>query len=127
MNLCVHACTTYIPNYISATEISGPDDVTVCEGGLTSLACVLDRNYRNISSANVQWYRVIMGKNTTELVDQQGSNIQITTSTTNNTLTSNLTITNARKSYTGDYWVGTPYYSGCRASLTVTTSMYIIM
>ena len=71
-----------------------------------------------------------MGTNTVESVGQQGSNIHFTTSTTsttNNTLTTTLTITNAIKSYTGEYLVGTPHYSVCHASLTVTTSMYVIM
>ena len=119
-------CTcSYIHIYISATVISGPDDVTVCEGRSTTFTCVLDRNYRNISSDDVLWYRVIMGMSTAEPVGQQGSNIHFTTSTTNNTLTTTLTITNAIKSYTGDYFVGTPYYSICRVSLTVTTSTYV--
>ena len=117
----------YIRIYISATVISEPDDVTVCEGGSTTFTCVLDRNYRNISSDNVQWYRAIMGTNTAEPVGQQGSNSHFTTSTTNNTLNTTLTVTNAIKSYPGYYFVGTPHYSVCRASLTVTTSMYIIM
>ena len=121
-------CTcSYIHIYISAIVISGPDDVTVCEGRSTTFTCVLDRNYRNISSDDVQWLRVIMGTNAAESVGQQGSNIHFTTSATNNTLTTTLTITNAIKSYTGDYLVNTPFYSVCFASLTVTTSMYIIM
>ena len=64
-----------------------------------------------------------MGTSTIESVGQQGSNIHFTTSTTNNALTTTLTITNAIESYTGDYLVNTPHYSVCRASLTVTTSM----
>ena len=107
--------------------ISEPNDGIACEGGSTTFTCVLDRNYRNISSDDLQWLRVIMGTNTAESVGQQGSNIHFTTTTTNSTLTTTLTITNAIKSYTGNYLVGTPHYSVCRASLTVTTSMYIIM
>ena len=114
----------YLYIYISATVISGPDDVTVCKGGSTTLTCVLDRNYRNISSDDVHWYRVLMGTSTVVRVNQS-SNIHFTTSTINNTLTSNLTITNAIKSYTGDYLVGTPHYSACHASLTVAESKYI--
>ena len=67
-----------------------------------------------------------MGTNALESVGQQGTDIHFTTSTTNNALITNLTITNARKSYAGDYLVGTPHYSVCHTSLTVTTSMYII-
>ena len=63
------------------------------------------------------------GTNATIRVYPQGSNIHFTTSTTNNTLTTNVTITNAIESYTGYYWVGTPYNSVCYAFLTVTTSM----
>ena len=123
--MCTCVCiNTYL--YISAVVISAPNDATVCNGGSTILTCVLDKNYRNISSDNVQWYRIIMGTNVFESVDQQGSNIHFTTSTTNSTLTTTLTITNAIKSYAGDYFVGTPYYSVCYASLTVTTSMYTI-
>ena len=121
-------CTcSYVCIYISITVISWPNDTTVCEGGSTTFTCVLDRNYRNISSDNVQWRRIIMGTNTVEPVGQQGSNINFTTSATNNTLTTTLTITNAMNSYAGDYLVNTPHYSVCFASLTVTTSMYIIM
>ena len=115
-------CTcSYIRMYISTIVISGPHDVTVCEGGSTTFTCVLDRNYRNISSDDVQWHR-ITGTNT---IGQLDSNMHFTTSTTNNTLNTTLTITNAIKSYAGDYFVGTPHYSICRASLTVTTSTYI--
>ena len=66
-----------------------------------------------------------MGTNNVESVGQQGSNIHFTTSTTNNTLTITLTITNAIKSYARDYLVGTPHYTICHASLTVTTSTYV--
>ena len=107
---------------IFTVVISGPDNVTVCERRSTTFTCVLDRNYRNISSGDIQWHRII-GTNTAEPVGQQGSNINFTTSTTNNTLTTTLTITTTIKSYAGLYFVGTPHYSVCHASLTVTTSM----
>ena len=124
----IYMCTcSYICICISTTVISNPDDATVCEGGSTTFTCVLDRNHRNISSDDVQWLRTIMGTNTVESVGQQGSNIHFTTSATNNTLTTTLTITNTMISYTGDYLVNTPFYSACYASLTVTTSMYTIL
>ena len=66
-----------------------------------------------------------MGTSAVESVGQRGSNIHFTTSTTNNTLTTTLIITNAIKSYIGDYLVGTPSYTACHASLTVTTSTYV--
>ena len=63
------------------------------------------------------------GTSATIRVDQQGSNIHFTTSTINNTVTTILTVTNAIESYTGYYFVGTPYRSECNTSLTVTASM----
>ena len=114
----------YLYICISATVISGPGDVTVCEGRSASLTCVLQDS--RIRSDDVQWYKFIMGTSTTVRVNQS-CNIHFTTSTINNTLNSSLTITNAINSYAGDYWVGTQYYTVCRASLTVTTSMYIIL
>ena len=109
--------------HLSAVVISEPDDVTICEGRSTTFTCVLDGN---ISSDDVQWYRLLNGINTTETLNQS-SNIHFTTSTTNNTLTCSLTITNATKSYTGYYWVGIPSDDVCNVSLTVTTSMYVRM
>ena len=107
--------------YLSITiVISKPDDVTICKGRSTTFTCVLDNS---ISSGDVQWYRFIQDINTTVMVDPQGSNIHFTTSTDNNTLTTDLTITNAMQSYTGYYWVGTPSVNVCNVSLTVLTSM----
>ena len=68
-----------------------------------------------------------MDNSTTVIVDPQDSNIQFTTSTTNNTLTSSLTINNAVKSYTGYYWVRLPSDDVCNVSLIVVTSMYLIL
>ena len=110
--------------YLCITVISEPDDVTVCEGESTTFTCVLDSS---ISSDDVQWYRLLKDTGTTEMIDPQDSNIHFTTSTINNTLTSNLTITNAIKSYTGYYWIRLPSSDDvCNVSLTVTTSMYVI-
>ena len=99
--------------------ISDPDAATICEGGSTTFTCVLDKRG---SGNNIHWYRATMGGNT-KIFDQQGSSFTTTTSTINNALTTNLTITNAIKSYTGYYWVGTSVFSVCNVSLTVTTSM----
>ena len=85
--------------------------------------CVLNTTSRSINSSNVQWYRLVKDTGITEMVDQQDSNIHFTTSTINNTLTSQLTITNAVKSHTGYYWVGIPSFNVCNVSLTVLTSM----
>ena len=130
MNLYVYM---YVCIYISAVVIHGPDNNTVCEGRSTTFTCVLDRNHWSwsgnvLNSNDVQWYRAMTGTSASIEVDPQGSYIHFTTTTTtNNTLTSNLTVTNAMKSYTGYYWVGTPYNSDCYAFLTVTTSMCVIL
>ena len=106
--------------------LHGPDDATVCEGRSTTFTCVLNRNHWNgsmdilLNSDDVKWYRDPLGISSTERIEQ-GSNIHFN----NSALNSSLTITNAVKSYTGYYWVGTPYNSVCNASLTVTTSMYM--
>ena len=111
----------------STTVIKEPDDVTVCEGKEAVFACVLNTTNNNINSDDVQWYRLVKDTGITEMVDQQGSNINIhfTTSTINNTLTSQLTITSASKSYTGYYWVRAPSSDVCNVSFTVTTSMWV--
>ena len=104
---------------ISTTVISQPDDVTICEGGGTVFTCVLNSNIR---SDDVQWYRFIKDTSTTEMIDPNGKNITFLTHTNGNT-SSSLNITNAIKSYTGYFWVGTPSLNICNVSLTVTTSM----
>ena len=104
------------------TVISEPDDVTVCEGKSTTFTCVLDSS---ISSDDVQWYRLIEDTSTAEMVDLQGNNFDLTTSTINNTINSSLNITNAIKSYTGYYWVRLPSDDVCNASLTVKPSMWV--
>ena len=57
------------------------------------------------------------------MVDPNGENINLLTSTIEGTTNSSLTITNAIKSYTGYFWVGTPSLNICNASLTVLSSM----
>ena len=111
--------------FFSTTVIIKPNDVTVCEGRKAVFTCVLDTANNNINSNDVQWYRLVKDTGITEMVDQEDSNIHFTTSTINNTLTSQLNITSASKSYTGYYWVGTPSFNVCNVSLTVTTSMLI--
>ena len=82
--------------------------------------CVLNSNIR---SDDVQWYRLIKDTSTTEIVDPNGENINFLTHT-NGSTNSSLTITNAIKSYTGYFWVGTSSLNVCNATLTVTTHMY---
>ena len=109
--------------FYSVLVISQPDDVTICEGRRAVFTCVLNSNIR---SNDVQWYRFIKDTSTTETVDPNGENINFFTRTIGNT-SSSLTITNARKSYTGYFWVETESLTFCNASLTVFTSMYIRM
>ena len=118
----------YVHMYFTVV-LHGPDNVTVCEGGSTTFTCVLDRSHTTksgenvlLNSDNVKWHRTVMGRSSTETI-VQGSNIHFTTSTNDSALSSSLTVSNANRSYTGLYFVGTPYYTVCRASLTVTTSM----
>ena len=112
----------YIAKVIFTTVISQPDDVYVCEGRGAVFTCVLNSS---ISSDDVQWYRFIKDTNTTEIVDLNGENINFLTHTTGSITNSSLTITNAMKSYTGYFWLGTPFLNVCNASLAVLTSMYI--
>ena len=103
--------------------ISQPDDVTICEGRGAVFTCVLD--ITDDDDDDIQWYRLINDTSTTEIVDSNGENINFMTVTMeNNVTTSSLTITNARISYTGYFWVGTSSLNICNASLTVGTSMY---
>ena len=98
--------------------INRPDDVTICEGRTTTFTCVLNINTRY---DDLQWYRFIKDAGATEMVGQDDP---FTVSIhTGNTINSSLTITDVRKSYTGNYWVGTPSFNVCNASLTVLESM----
>ena len=55
------------------------------------------------------------------MVDPVGENISFRTHTVRLTTNSSLIITNAIKSHTGYYWVGTPSLNVCNVSLTVET------
>ena len=97
--------------------ISQPDNVITCEGEGAVFTCVLNSNIR---SDDVQWYRFIKDTSTTVMVDPNGGNFNIMNFTIGGATISSLTITNAIKSYTGYFWVGTPSLNVCNASLTVT-------
>ena len=112
----------YVPLYIFTTVISGPDDVTTCEGRGAVFTCVLNSTIR---SDDVQWYRFIKDTSTTVMVDPNGENINFLTSTIESTTISSLTITNATRSYTGRFWVRTSSGDVCNTFLTVGTSTYI--
>ena len=109
--------------YISTTVIRKSDDVTICEGKGVTFSCMLNTTDASLNNTDVQWYRFIPDTNTAKMVDPQGNSFHFTTSTINNTLTSNLTITNARRSHTGYYWVRLPSGDVCNVSLTLGTSM----
>ena len=97
----------------------------MCEGGGAVFTCIL--NSSNIRSDDVQWYRFIKDTSTTKMVDPNGENINFLTHTNGSTINSSLTITNAIKSYTGYFWVGTPSLNVCNVSLTVRTSMVVFV
>ena len=59
------------------------------------------------------------------MVDPDGENISFITHTVMPTTNSSLIITNAMRSYTGYYWVETPYFNACNVSLTVETGMWL--
>ena len=110
MYVCIVYC--YL---ICTTVVSEPKDVTVCKGEHeATFTCVLDGS---ISSNDVQWYRLLKDTGTTGMVDLDDDHIIIFTRT-GNTLTSSLTVTNARL-YTGYYWIRLPTDDVCNVSLTV--------
>ena len=96
--------------------ISEPDDVTICEGEGAVFTCVLNSNIR---SDDVQWYKDSV------MVDPNGESINFLNRTNGSTTSSLLTITNARRSYAGDFWVRISSRSVCRVSLTILPSMYL--
>ena len=107
---------------LSTTVISEPDDVTICEGEGAVFTCVLNSN---IISDDVQWYGFIKDTSTKVMICPSGMNVNFLTQTVGSTTSSSLTITNAIKSYTGYFWVGTSSLNVCNASLTVLASTYV--
>ena len=105
----------------SYTVISEPDDVALCEGGSTSFACVLNGN---MTSGDVQWYRLLKDTGTTERVGRL-EDFNVVPLPGMDNFTTQLYIFNARKSYTGYYWVRSPLGDVCNVSLTVSTSTYV--
>ena len=79
----------------------------------------------NITSDDVQWYRLIKNTSTTVMVVSNGGNFNIMNHSNESITSSSLTITNVIKSYTGYFWVGTSSLNVCNASLTVTTSKFV--
>ena len=112
--------------YVATVVLSPPNDVTICEGRRAVFTCKFTTTDTNISIDDVQWYRLMKDTSTTVMVESQDSNIHLSTSNINNTLTSSLTITSTTKSYAGYYWVRLPSDDDvCNVSLTVGTSMQL--
>ena len=106
--------------FISTTVISEPDDVTVCEGTLsTSFTCVLNGS---ITSGDVQWYRLLEDTGTAERIGRL-DDFAVVPITGVDSFTTSLYIFNANRSYTGYYWVRLLSDDVSNASLTVLTSM----
>ena len=108
--------------FISATVIDEPDDVTVCEGASsTTLSCVFNSS---ISSDDVQWYRILKDTGTTERLGRV-DDFTVVPITGVDRFTTSLYIFNARRSYTGNYWVSSPVGDVCDTSFIVSTGICI--
>ena len=115
-----------MPIYLHAIGISGPCNATICEGESKTFTCKV--NISNmIDRSDILWYRFIKDASAEEVVNLTDININSTTSVDTTNITTSLTITNARESYTGYYWVtlSSDYDETCNVSLTVTTSTYV--
>ena len=129
MFTCLHTTvlgsvtTLYTYDFCLYTAISEPSDVTVCEEESTTLPCVLNSN---ITSDDVQWYRLVKGTNTAQRVSNAGDGFADVPIPDNNTFTTTLYIFNAVRSYTGYYWVRLPLPLGdvCNTSFTVSTGLF---
>ena len=118
--------TLYTYDFCLYTVISEPDDVTICEGEQeTRLICVLNGS---IDSDDVQWYRLIKGTNTAQKVSNAGDNfVDVPVADDDqNKFTATLYIFNARRFYTGYYWVRLPSGNVCNTSYTVSTGMFAL-
>ena len=108
--------------FISTTVTNEPNDVTVCDGELsTSFTCVLNSN---MTSGDVQWYRKLKDTSTTERIDRLGD-FTVVSYPGMNSFTTKLFIFDAKRSYTGYYWVSSPVGDVCNTSFTVSTSKYV--
>ena len=105
--------------FVSATVLSEPDDVTVCEGGSISLTCVLNGS---MTSDDVQWYRLLKNTSTIERVQRQEGMVAVPIPN-ENSFTAMLYIINVNRSYTGYYWVKLPSHYVCITPFIVITSM----
>ena len=130
MFTCLHTkvlssvTTLYAYDFCLYTVISEPDDVTICEGtASTTLSCVLNGS---ISSDDVEWCRLVKDTNTVQRVSDVGDDFVDVLFPGQNELTTTLYIFNARRSFTGYYWVRLPSDDVCNVSLTVSTGMFVL-
>jgi len=85
--------------------------------------CVLNTTNTNIRYNDLYWYRFIKGTSTSEILDPYEDSINFLIYTTGTIINSSIIINNARQSYTGYYWMGTPFSNVCNVSLNVLTGM----
>ena len=110
--------------FISTTVISEPDDVTVCEGrSPPTLICVLNGS---MTSDDVKWYRLLKDTGTTEIIHHHLKDFIVVPISGVGNFATRLYIFNARKSYTGYYWVRSPLGDVCNTSLTVSTGILYV-
>ena len=91
--------------HITVTVITQPDNATVCEGGTAHFTCVM--NITNVSeSIDVKWWRIRKDQNSGNvLIGTQGvTRFGVNKSTSQDTLTSALVITDVRTTDIGPYW-----------------------
>ena len=80
----------------------------------------------SLSSDDVEWYRLIKGTNTVQRVSNAGDDFVDVPIPIQNRFTTILYIYNARKSFTGYYWVRSPLGDVCNTSFTVSTGMFAL-
>ena len=105
---------------ITLIFITGPDEVIACKGGRVEYICEFFNT--NISNNDVQWYRSIKDTGIVEKI-LMNSSISFITNTSENVLTTTLTINNTERSHTGYYWVESPSDDVCNVSVTIGISM----
>ena len=96
-----------------------PEDVITCTGKEAVFTCVFICSVIDLD--HTQWF--IKSNSTTEIVDQHGEEINIDNHITENTINTTLIATNTRTSHNGSFWVGTPSFNACNASLIVRTGI----
>jgi len=80
-----------------------PDDIVKCIRGVAEFTCVLDRNNTNIDSDDVRWERLKSGRSRYKTISRSGTIFNITTTASEDIITSKLTITRVRRAHIGLY------------------------